>query len=829
MTSPMASEGHVRLSYRHPAAVFEEEMVKNQKKLTPFVGIKNKGRRRRSTWNYSNGGGAQMPLSTLLHRGKGSEIEDRRRSSVLNRYAAEESSSVSEVQQTTRFIIPPRVVSRDVMKSSSWKRARVSSLSSVPTTVNAPSSPSRPTFLEGAAKKLPLNVLSILVQCLPDMNPAQTVDANVSCGLRDYAANQYLLAIPRLSRAIAQHPKRSFVPRFVRGLCFDNINELELALRDFNVCCGGCGTIESGLFRNVTSGKVGGGISKNLCQEKIGVIRERKRNTIASDEGEEYHRALAFFNRGVVHTKMGHHDLAINDYNHAIDLFGFDPNFYRNRALLLRRKGDFDGAQRDYQLIRRIEEGILKEHKLKDEGDGWEESGDEDNFKTIDRQDGSGGNALVVKNPSTPCSPSHQLKVKKTTKKKHRPGSSSSHGQDFKVAIYGQVHSALTCPPEERTEEQIQTLVKESKMMSAFDKLNEKQLSTLWRYLEYKKIASNVRIFEQGDPAEDYFLVWTGCVSARVRKESSDSIRRASVARALALETELKVNYMTAGETLGEAVVETRGLRKASCVTEEPTELLVLQKQHFDQTFQKFLQRAHEEKVEFLSKFDCFASWTIKKLTVLAKYCRERKYHAGEVITVQNAPVDSMYFIKTGVVSVLRTLSVNNDDNDGGSSNERSAGVQIVEQSRTSDGTECENNDIPGNKLPQAPLSSSPPSQQVPSSSREVCVARLFTGDVFGESAILDSNDDGARKCFPSTIVCETQVICYRYDRVQIIRSDFDDKSKKSLAKMAVSYPDDSILLQAHVDRVQFRKQSERILRRIRLDAASMKKKQRDW
>eukprot|EP00957_Ditylum_brightwellii_P045413 3442061-Ditylum_brightwellii.AAC.1 len=75
-----------------------------------------------------------MPLSTLLHRGKGSEIEDRRRSSVLNRYAAEESSSVSEVQQTTRFIIPPRVVSRDVMKSSSWKRARVSSLSSVPTT-----------------------------------------------------------------------------------------------------------------------------------------------------------------------------------------------------------------------------------------------------------------------------------------------------------------------------------------------------------------------------------------------------------------------------------------------------------------------------------------------------------------------------------------------------------------------------------------------------------------------------------------------------------------------------------------------------------------------
>jgi len=151
--------------------------------------------------------------------------------------------------------------------------------------------------------------------------------------------------------------------------------------------------------------------------------------------------------------------------------------------------------------------------------------------------------------------------------------------------------------------------------------------------------------------------VWTGCVSARVRKENG-AIRHANIARALALETEYTVNTMTAGETLGEAVLEDGGFRRATCVTEEPTELLVLKKEHFDMTFKKFLEREHEEKVDFLSGIGCFTGWDRKKLSKAAKYCRQRTYREGEVIVSQDAPADNMFFIKSGLVSMLRTLTV---------------------------------------------------------------------------------------------------------------------------------------------------------------------------
>ena len=41
---------------------------------------------------------------------------------------------------------------------------------------------------------------------------------------------------------------------------------------------------------------------------------------------------------------------------------------------------------------------------------------------------------------------------------------------------------------------------------------------------------------------------------------------------------------MTAGDTLGEAVSEEGGIRKAACISEETTELLVLHREHFGET-----------------------------------------------------------------------------------------------------------------------------------------------------------------------------------------------------------------------------------------------------
>lgn len=126
-------------------------------------------------------------------------------------------------------------------------------------------------------------------------------------------------------------------------------------------------------------------------------------------------------------------------------------------------------------------------------------------------------------------------------------------------------------------------------------------------------------------------------VSARVSKRHSISQHTSkNVASALKMEREVKVNTMTAGETLGEAILSEDGVRKASCVIEEPnTEIIVLNRKHFDSTFHLFLDKMRKEKIDFLSGFDFLSDWKWEELNLLAQVCRKKIYHSGDIIIKQ--------------------------------------------------------------------------------------------------------------------------------------------------------------------------------------------------
>ena len=89
---------------------------------------------------------------------------------------------------------------------------------------------------------------------------------------------------------------------------------------------------------------------------------------------------------------------------------------------------------------------------------------------------------------------------------------------DLKAKIYGLTHLALVCPAHERTPVQLDILVKESRMMRAFQHLDENQLRSLWQHLHYKKYTSNVRIFEEGGDADHFYVIYSGSVSARAKR-----------------------------------------------------------------------------------------------------------------------------------------------------------------------------------------------------------------------------------------------------------------------------------------------------------------------
>jgi CRP-like cAMP-binding protein len=379
--------------------------------------------------------------------------------------------------------------------------------------------------------------------------------------------------------------------------------------------------------------------------------------------------AFSFYNRSVayLHTKSKSCIAkALKCIHRAIEIYDQEPLFYQNRALLLRRNCSFEAAQLDYDTIRKLEmslSGALK----------------------------------------------HQLpKISSPLVKKH------STSNELKESIYGEVQSALRCPASERSDAQIKTLVEESRMMTAFSHFDTKQLETLWRFLEYKFFPTNTRLFEEGDDARDYFLIWSGSVSARIKNRNSFLHHSANLASVLSLEKEFTVNIMSAGETLGEAIMTEKKRRAAAAVTEEPTELLILSEKYFDDTFHIFIQKIQRDKISFLSTFDIFSKWSKESMDNLAFQAQEKTYHTGEEIIVQGAHADSVYFIQTGIVTLHRKLHC---------------------------GT--------------------------------VQLGKLSGGDWFGETTILDSKDMAN---FPYTVICETLTVVYRVDKKQMQKSDWNQE-----------------------------------------------------
>lgn len=100
-----------------------------------------------------------------------------------------------------------------------------------------------------------------------------------------------------------------------------------------------------------------------------------------------------------------------------------------------------------------------------------------------------------------------------------------------------------------------------------------------------------------------------------------------------------------------------------------------------------------------------------------------------------------------------------------------------------------------------------------PKTSYEICVAKLYAGDIIGEATILNLNGLGL---FPSSVRCETLTTCYRLDIMQVNREDWDLETRTKLSASSVSYPDDSFLLRSYVNEMQFKKKYLNIIKTIK-------------
>ncbi|GMH56985.1 hypothetical protein TrLO_g11314 [Triparma laevis f. longispina] len=659
---------------------------------------------------------------------------------------------------------------------------------------------------------------------LPNLSPQQTQDINISHGLRDYASGEHKLALKKFTRA-AEQDSSNFLPWFVRGLCYAKLNKWDSAVKDFTKCC-------------------------NISKADL---TDRTAHTAA----------LAFFNRGVARSRCLKFGDAIKDFSEAIILNKGEEDYYKNRALLYRRNGDYQLAQKDYQVMRTMNEKAsadshskTKQNALSEEisfvdssphspdkmstslsdlgglmsgqsaksrkrrtssmissGVGRRESNasptvhspSPDAEGMMNMSLGSGGGDVTLPkigganqpNPSA-ISPAFKRGMERREKEQEKADggrqkrnslidsgkrTSLNEKQEapigngltpmtkkkiqerkLKEKIYGLVYTALVTPPHERTPGQLELLTTESSLMPAFGHLTRDQLKLLWNFLTYRKFVPNHRLFEHGDEADKFYVIWGGQVTARI-ETSVNPVMGASkmspfLRRNSGMVTELTVGTINVGEALGEAAA-TGGLRKAACVTECVTELLVLNKHGFQKTFKKFFEDKDRDKRTFLRNLSFFKPFNEDELLKEAHFCREVEYRAGDTIVKQGDDADCIFFIMSGLVNAIRNL---NDVNDDGET------------------TLC-----------------------------SVMLTKLCTGEFFGENAILNNE---IYPYYPSTIECETTVRLLKLEKSQMNLSLWESEKVLELLKdAAYKYPDDNVLLQTHVDIMRSRQRKRRVMK----------------
>jgi Tfp pilus assembly protein PilF len=145
--------------------------------------------------------------------------------------------------------------------------------------------------------------------------------------------NDFVGAKELCTKAIEVAPKY-YLAHNDRGLCNHFLGNYEEALSDFNVAL----NLKKDDYFFFCRGNT------FLAMKEFDLAIEDYNNAIDLKSDDN----LYFLNRGNAYAKSGHHDLAIEDYTKSINL-NRHPGTFRNRALSYRELGDEENAKKDMQ------------------------------------------------------------------------------------------------------------------------------------------------------------------------------------------------------------------------------------------------------------------------------------------------------------------------------------------------------------------------------------------------------------------------------------------------------------------------------------------------
>eukprot|EP00884_Botryococcus_braunii_P000342 jgi/Botrbrau1/10308/Bobra.0120s0021.1 len=195
--------------------------------------------------------------------------------------------------------------------------------------------------------------------------------------------------------------------------------------------------------------------------------------------------------------------------------------------------------------------------------------------------------------------------------------------------------------PGERAEWELVPLLRILEKISFTSTLDSSIQHGLAHYMRFLAVTHGTTMFSQGDVGDLFYIILSGSVAVKVM--AGDAV---SVARTL-----------RAGESFGElALLQRGGRRSATVVTVGHTEFLTIGADQYEELLSNLHQNEIRSKVEVVRHCKIFRNWPEKELYHVAAVMQLRRYGHDEVVVEQGADADSVCFIKSGQVRVMRSV-----------------------------------------------------------------------------------------------------------------------------------------------------------------------------
>lgn len=254
--------------------------------------------------------------------------------------------------------------------------------------------------------------------------------------------------------------------------------------------------------------------------------------------------------------------------------------------------------------------------------------------------------------------------------------------------------------------------------------LTDEQIHVLSKCLQRKTYKPGEKIIEQNTKGTEFFFLEKGSVRADQHTKKGDK------------DVVVKVNQFKAGDYFGEGAMLRDEPRSADCVADGTEEVvtLVLRKSDFVELLGGLGNIVEANFIaRVLRAVELLRGLTDAELTEIASNMTVEDFEAGEIIMRQGEEGDKLYIIKDGEVVFTRRKD--------GSVYLPANGDAIIKGTSPSSSANKDSPKSPQNGRSQ---SKSPPSTQPTNtpfsddaSAEESEIGRLFTGQVFGEGALL--------------------------------------------------------------------------------------------